>query len=97
MEAYVGEMEEELVQALFLSFLKQPRAPPTTPTSLKGKIVKEISNAGADVPQIKSTLADKVADKLHGLTEKIHVLGHSRHDSGSNSIDLGRRSRTGWS
>ena len=43
-----------------------------------------------------SSGSKSLAEKLHGLSEKIHNLGHARHDS-TGGADLGRRSRAGES
>ena len=36
-----------------------------------------------------------LAEKIAGLTDKLHILGHSRSDSANISGDSGRRSRAG--
>ncbi|XP_052700085.1 diacylglycerol kinase beta-like isoform X6 [Crassostrea angulata] len=52
-----------------------------------------ITHLGTEILVEKDRHHSGLAEKLHGLTEKLslHGLGHSRHDSGSG--ELGRRSR----
>ena len=45
------------------------------------------------VSSIGRNLGGSIAEKLHGLSERIHQLGHSRHDSSGG--DSGKRSRAG--
>lgn len=54
-----------------------------------------ITHLGTEILVEKDRHHSGLAEKLHGLTEKLslHGLGHSRHDSGSG--ELGRRSRAG--
>ena len=47
--------------------------------------------AGGGSSSIGRNLGGSIAEKLHGLSERIHNLGHSRHDS----TESGKRSRAG--
>ncbi len=55
------------------------------------------NSATTPVASIGRQLGGSIAEKLHGLSERIHQLGHSRHDSGGGNTtgDSGKRSRAG--
>ena len=55
-----------------------------------------INTANNQSSSSSSSGSKSLAEKLHGLSEKIHSLGHARHDSTSGA-DVGRRSRAGES
>ncbi len=52
------------------------------------------NSATTPIASIGKQLGGSIAEKLHGLSERIHQLGHSRHDSGGGG-DSGKRSRAG--
>lgn len=110
METYLdAELPEELCKHLFYSFMKKPSqavpAPQTVGKDLHLKdvaavtasqtVCAPITHLGTEILVEKDRHHSGLAEKLHGLTEKLslHGLGHSRHDSGSG--ELGRRSRAG--
>uniref|UniRef100_K1QAV3 Diacylglycerol kinase n=1 Tax=Magallana gigas TaxID=29159 RepID=K1QAV3_MAGGI len=87
METYLdAELPEELCKHLFYSFMKKPS---------QATVCAPITHLGTEILVEKDRHHSGLAEKLHGLTEKLslHGLGHSRHDSGSG--ELGRRSRAG--
>ncbi|XP_078334100.1 diacylglycerol kinase beta-like [Crassostrea virginica] len=108
METYLdAELPEELCKHLFYSFMKKPSqvvpAPQNVGKDLHLKdvaavtasqtVCAPITHLGTEILVEKDRHHSGLAEKLHGLTEKLslHGLGHSRHDSGSG--ELGRRSR----
>lgn len=110
METYLdAELPEELCKHLFYSFMKKPSqvvpAPQNVGKDLHLKdvaavtasqtVCAPITHLGTEILVEKDRHHSGLAEKLHGLTEKLslHGLGHSRHDSGSG--ELGRRSRAG--
>ena len=110
METYLdAQIPEELCKHLFLSFMKKPTSLPAQTNVGKEFHLKDvaavtasqtvcapITHMGTEIHHIEREKhhGSGLADKLHGLTEKLTSLGHSRHDSGGGG-DLGRRSRAG--
>ena len=106
METYLEADLEQLSKHLFLSFMRKPGSPQTG-SKQQGLLGKDLSHVaatacaplvgdavdhGKETPaSIGRNLGGSIAEKLHGLSERIHQLGHSRHDS----TESGKRSRAG--
>ncbi|KAH9514329.1 hypothetical protein Btru_028777 [Bulinus truncatus] len=104
-----AEIPEDLCKHLFLSFMKKAATAATVSASGKDFHVKDMALVASQticaplstelhIDGKTSTAGDSrhhnlLAEKLHGLTEKLHGLGHVRSDS--NAGDSGKRSRAG--
>ncbi|XP_055860673.1 diacylglycerol kinase beta-like isoform X3 [Biomphalaria glabrata] len=108
METYLeAEIPEDLCKHLFLSFMKKAANATAVSSSGKDFHVKDMALVASQTICAplstelhidgKSTADSRhhslLAEKLHGLTEKLHGLGHVRSDS--NAGDSGKRSRAG--
>ena len=84
--------------------MKKPGGSPGGDKNQQGMLGKDLKEVTATacaavvgdsstVSSMGRNLGGSIAEKLHGLSERIHQLGHSRHDSSGG--DSGKRSRAG--